>query len=668
MTNAEKIEIVSLVEDHRIRARDVEAEIKESFHVYEAIWFLKYLREQISDTTKQSPKTKSAQFVGYGHSQMETAVSRFMSIFFRRDMPFEVDPLGGASIEDAQAVAALHMSTLRITNFRRMFRQALRFLMMYGTVPLKTIWTERWGKKGELVPVRREDGTWDYEERDKDVLLYAGPETLVVDPYLFHVEPGADCIENAQWVQEEFIRDKQYIQDLIDREVYEPVKWDEIAPYSSGADSQTDYVRRRKELMGAPDAENQDYLGDKLTQARYRVVEEWHDDMVYTVLSGGENSALLRARPNPYLHRQKPYRALRYLDLANEFWAVSMARQVEGPQSELNLIRRLRSDSLLGHLQNMWRIDPSATLALEEDVLEFRPNGLVEAGKDELEPLKRDPLPIFGYKEEEILRQDGDMITGVTDIFRGQGAASQTATGGTLNANFSTDRLALFIDGVADEMGGVFQQRHALIQQYGDQGYVVRAIGEKGLRPIFVEPQQIAYNYDFVFRTGRELVQKELYRNQLLQGITVASQNPMLAQITNFPELMRTYWAMMDIPNTGDFVIDPMKAGLTQQAEIMVMAMGEPVSVRPTDNHIEHVTVLQELMQSPEFGQIPQQGQALIAEHLKEHMPYYQQLVAIQGQAKGLSAPERAHTATTETQGEVLSTANRELAPKVRTQ
>ncbi len=259
------------------------------------------------------------------------------------------------------------------------------------------------------------------------------------------------------------------------------------------------------------------------------------------------------------------------------------------------------------------------------------------------------------------------LISGITDIVRGQVPASQTATSSTLSANFATDRLALVVDGVSDTLEHMFDLRHKLYQQYADDEQIVKSVGK--VQPIAVPIDQILGDYSFIFRSGRSIGQRELHRNQLMQGMTVIAQNPLLAQVSNFTEILRDFWATFDVPNPGRYIIDPMRPGLSQQAELMIMAMGEPVGVSPTDNHLEHIQVIQAFMQEGEFGQIPPEHQELIAKHMQEHMPY----AAAQQQAgatpQGLQSPERANVnATAETQGEVLADNNRFIAPNVRTQ
>lgn len=668
---ATDLQIAQIVEDHRFMAVKSEADLKESFYGWECAFFMKYQTDELGGNDDQD-KMQSNQYIGYLHAQIETATARLLSTMYVKDPPFEVEPTGGQTLTDAQAIGALHAHSFRVSRMRRKIRQMLRYLLIYGTCPMKTFWDERYAFKGELIPIKTgedENGitTWDYEEQTTSILQYAGPDSQVVDPYQFHVAPRSEDIETARWVQEEFIRDKEHVEDLIERGIYDKIDWEKVDVHVGDPVGHFDYQDRRRETMGTPTGKvaGDDGEGDKLTPALYDLTEEWHDDFVYTII-GRSNPQVLRARPNPMAHRQKPYTLFRYIDFANEFWGIPMARQLEGPQSELNLIRRLRSDAVLAQLKNMWRVSPGAAQSLDESDFEFRPNGIIEAEKDDIEPLKRDPLPLFSYKEEEILRTDGDLITGITDIVRGQAKASSTATVGQLNANFAQDRLGLVFDSIADSLEYMMNQRHALYQQFSEGDQIVKSIGSEGLKPVIVSPIQIAGDYSFVFNTGRNIGSRELIRNQLMQAITITSQNPELAQITNFIELLRDFWATFDMPNPGRYIIDPTEVGLTQEMEIMVMSMGEPVAVRPTDNHVKHFEIIQEFMQSEEFGQLDESAQYNINDHMQKHLPYAQQAQAASGAGQS-GSPERARVdATSETTGDVLAQNQRQIAPRVR--
>ena len=441
-----KKDIAQLVEDHRREAVTAEADLKESFFVWELAYFQKYQASELGGKSAQDRQGKSTQYIGYLHAQIETAVSRAMGVIFRQDAPFEVEPTGGRTVQEAKAIAALHVHSMKETRAKQLIRQMLRFMFLYGTCPVKHYWDEKWLDKGTLKPVMKgldANGKqeWGYEPVTEPFLQYAGPDSTVVDPYCFHVAPRSEDVQSARWVQEEFIRDKDHIQKLIDRGIYDPIDWDAVDVHVGDPVGHFDYQDRRRDTMGTPARQPAEGDKDEITPALFDIVEEWRNDRVITII-GRSSPQLLRDRPNPHAHGEKPYTVFRYIDFAGEFWGLSMARQLEGPQSELNLVRRLRSDAVLQQLQPMWRISPMAAVGLSDDDLKWRPNGMVEMEKNDIEPLNNGALPLFGYKEEEILRSDGDFISGITDIVRGQIPSSQTATGSSLSANFRGASLA----------------------------------------------------------------------------------------------------------------------------------------------------------------------------------------------------------------------------------
>jgi hypothetical protein len=676
MKKIERAKLISTVMDHRAAAIQAEQAWKDRFYEWEAMFFMRYLSQQLatrkSNAQDRNKGLRSTQYIGYAHAQIETSVAKCLNSLFSKQPPFEVDPEGGFSFEDANLIKSLHAHSFRQDRMFKKTRQALRFFFIYGVVPFKHLWDERWVHEGERVahPAGIDDEghlTWEYETVRQSKLAYEGPTSLVVDPYSFHVEPMAESVESARWVQEEFVRSGDYLEEQMHLGIYNKVDLKKIGTHTIPA-GQTDHRQRRKEVIGNNDLRSSDSSPDDLVSGMYEVIEEWQDDRRITLVgnSGGEQ-AILCDRPNPFYHGRKPYTLWQYLDIAGEIWSMPMARQLEGVQSEINMIRRMRSDALLQGLRNMWRASRASRNVLREADLAYRPDGVVYADKDELEPLAKPEIQIFSYKEEEILRQDGDIITGITDVVRGGAAASTTATVGTLNANFATDRLSLTLDNVADGFDEMLTMRHQLYRQFATQSQVVKSVGPQGLKIVTVPIDRVRGNYGFRFIAGRGMGQREVQRTQLLNLLTISAQNPIVGVRMDFDKLIHDTIATFDaLPDPSRYLLAQAYESIPQEQELMVMMTGVPMPVNPNDNHVEHLKVLAEFTQSDQYEQLDEQVRQIVDTHGKQHIPFAQNMLALQVGTGASGSPNRAQiSGNLNTEADVMKTVNRQNAPSL---
>lgn len=667
--------VISLVMDHRMEAYQSEQRWKEAFYRWEAQFYMKYLAENVvtrkSDSQSKTP-FRSSQYIGYAHAQIETAVAKSLIGMWSKFPPFEVDPGAGRSFDDANVIKALHGHSLRKDKMYRKTRQALRFLFIYGIVPFKHVWDEQWVYEGQRVPVMTgtdEDGNdiWSYTTSRRPKVMYEGPTTMIVDPYSWHIDPLAESLETARYVVEDFLRSGDQIKALMQSGIYRKIDLKKV-DYHTTTQHEQNYRQRRQNVIGSNEPQQASTEGDEIASGMYDLCEHWTDDEVITLVGTfGGNQKVLRQDPNPFHHGKKPYTMWQYLDLANEVWAMPMSRQLEGVQSELNMIRRMRSDALLQSLRRMWRASPGARSRIRESDLVFRPNGIVYADKDELEPLDGPQLEIFSYREEEILRQDADIQTGITDVVRGTAAPSTTATVGQLNANFATDRLSMTLDNLADGWDEILSIRHQLYRQFVSQAQVVKVAGADGLKLITAEAEQIRGEYDFRFICGRGMGAREVQRTQLLNMLTIAAQNPQVGLRVDFDKLIVDTFATFDaLPDPTKYLLKQPWQEIPQEQELMVMLTGVAMPVNVNDNHLGHLQYLAEIEGTGQLDNLPPEIRQLVDEHWKEHVPFLQNMLASQQGTGASGSPKRPMLpgAATE-EADVLKAVNRQNAPMV---
>ena len=665
--------LISLVMDHRNDCVQSEQRWKEAFYRWEAQYYMKYLAEQLATrkSDSQSKNTfRSSQYIGYAHAQIETAVAKSLVGLWAKFPPFEVDPEGGMSFEDANVVKALHAHSFRMDKMYPKSRRALRFLYIYGTVPWKHLWCEKYIREGTMMPTMvegPEGPVYDYTTVASNKLVYEGPESLVVDPYNFHIDPLAESVDTARFILEDFIRSGDQIEELMAQGLYNKIKLSEVGTHVAAPHEQN-YRQRRQDVIGSNEAQQSSAESDDLSSGLYDVTEHWTDDRIVTIIGTfGGAQKVLRDRPNPFLHGKKPYTLWQYIDLAGETWGLPMSRQLEGPQSELNMIRRMRSDALLQSLRRMWRASPAARSRIREADLVYRPEGIVYANKDEIEALDSPQLNLFSYKEEDVLRADGDFITGITDVVRGSAAPSTTATVGQLNANFATDRLSMSLDNIADGFDEMLTIRHQLFRQFVSQDQVVHVAGREGLKLQTAGVEVIRNNYGFRFICGRGMGQREVQRTHLLNLLTIAAQNPQVGLRIDFDKLITDVCATFDaLPDPTRYLLTQSWQSIPQETELMVMMTGVPMPVNLNDNHVEHLQVIAQFTDSPQYESVPPEIKQIIEEHGKQHIPLAQnQLAAMQATGASGSPKRPMIPGAATNDADVMKTINRQNAPQV---
>ncbi|MFN3075923.1 MAG: hypothetical protein ABT940_03390 [Alphaproteobacteria bacterium] len=226
------------------------------------------------------------------------------------------------------------------------------------------------------------------------------------------------------------------------------------------------------------------------------------------------------------------------------------------------------------------------------------------------------------------------------------------------------------MDNIADGYDEILHMRHQLYQQFADTAQVVQATGPQGLRMITVPIERIRGEYSFRFVAGRGMAQREVQRTQLLSYLTIAAQNPMIAMRTNFDNLIHDIVASFDaLPDPSRYLLGSPVQSIPQEQELLVMLTGVPMPVNTNDDHMQHLQVLAQFVESPQWEELPDEYKQLIEAHGKEHIPFAQNMMAAQmgpGNSAQSGSPDRPGLPTgAATEGEAMKAIRRENAPKV---
>jgi hypothetical protein len=217
-----------------------------------------------------------------------------------------------------------------------------------------------------------------------------------VEQCLQRIATGAWNTASAQ------LLDEQKIRNLATNE-----KWDEIW---------TD--RLEASGMGG-------YSSISRTEPRLELLE-WHDgQQVYTVLG---RTALVQ-NGESVTSLQETFPIYRPTPIQKQLVGIGDLEPLEHLQRELDTLRSQRRDAATLALCAGYAFDATA---IDEEDLVFGPAAAIRvtnaSPRDALMALQVKDVPATGYEEEKVIRQDFDVVSGVTDALDPNNSQAQTAT------------------------------------------------------------------------------------------------------------------------------------------------------------------------------------------------------------------------------------------------
>jgi hypothetical protein len=235
---------------------------------------------------------------------------------------------------------------------------------------------------------------------------------------------------------------------------------------------------------------------------------------------GNTGAFLIKPQPIPYGAGQ-PFRMLRNYEVPDHFYPMGEIEQVESLQLELNETR----NQMLNHRKRFARkwiynrdaFDEDGVRALESDV----DNTMIPAmGQDNPANLIA-PLPSVGtppdfYNQSQLIEEDINTVSGVSDYMRGQpeSAIRRTATEAAMiqdaaNAR-ARDKLSK-VESFLSEVGGLVI---SLMQQFMTGEQVARITSVAGMAWVNYDADYLKGDFDFEVEGGSTEPRNEAFRRQ----------------------------------------------------------------------------------------------------------------------------------------------------------
>lgn len=472
---------------------------------------------------------RSHLFIPYVFHIIETQVPRLVNTLVNTRPFVQTQPLGYPSPERERRAKKMNL----LLDYQ--FQVKIRFVMlvtdvikaalMYGTA----ITRQGWRYERKEIPVRvpmRELGV-ELRTRERvmqDRVVHDEPFVRNVPIWDFFFDPSSTSIDDCRYVIERQWMDYSEIVQLeetlgVDFKSMEELKRDARSGSSAG-DSSNPHL----------DSIARSATGDN-NKRGIEVLHYWTNDR-YVVVANQKFT--LCSMENPYDHGKKPYSKWVDIPLPNEFYGMGEAEAVEDLQEELNVTRNQRIDNVSLIINKMFKVRRSAQIDGQQ--LIAAPGGFVEVDEmDDVAELQFTDVTNSAYNEEERIKLDMDVVSGVNDTQRGTFAQRrETATTMNILANAGAERFKLKVALVA--YGGMHDMVNQVIrlnQQYISEEQEVLILGKDGtVGSDVVALDDILGEWDIVAvgSAVEPAVNKDIQQSNMTQLYALLKDNPIVNQ------------------------------------------------------------------------------------------------------------------------------------------
>ena len=374
-------------------------------------------------------------FIPYIFTVIETNLPRLLA----SDPQMSVKPNDAKpeTVEACEPIKRLFERDQRKMGYELRLQETVRSGLRYGLGVQKMFWQNKFRKGVKVVPLESSDG---YQlKTDQQILVYQGPMAESVDIFDFFWDPIAYDLESCGYVIHRTWRTMEYIEERVQEGKERRAKgenggWVDLdLEKVKGMGSSTKRGEVWADRMQAAGMSNYQTEGNELHE-----VWEYHDrDNVYTVL---DRELVVQSAPNPFLHGDLPFQIYRPTMVEHEFCGIGEAEPIAHLQYELNTMRGQRRDAATlamnrGYFYSRGMLNPAKVIA---GAGVFVP--VTGPPSEAIFPMPFTDLPASGVSEEEALKSDIEMTTGISESSTG-GGGEETATGTQLVQAAANQRI-----------------------------------------------------------------------------------------------------------------------------------------------------------------------------------------------------------------------------------
>lgn len=529
---------------------------------------------------------RASLYIPYIYSTIETAIPKIVNAIWDSKPLIVYRPVA----EDAAPKADIMTNLVDFYMTQKMgaatvFYDLVKGALIYGTAITKQSWDKqerkmyRWADKEHEVEIDDEDNegkkkkvkTKKKAKESYNRVMYDAPKMDYVNLSNFFFDPAFTTIDAAPFCGQMYYEELWRIKQKEKEGIYKNTK------YLSGTDI-NDLPRDTTTEKG-------------MMRDGVKIWEYWTNEWVVVIAN---ETTVIRCDPNPYHHGRKPYVKWEVIPMPNEFYGKSTVETLQDLQRELNTIRMQRRDNINMALNRQYTVTRDSDIMPENMV--SRPNNIIFVNtQEDVKALETPDVTSSAYQEEQVVKGDMDVVSGIHSYDRGQEPARQdTATVASLLTSASSERFRLQAMCIEeDSMTELGFQLAELVKQFMTEGpYIKIEYGsdfEKALREVdkemgtnvsaevkdlLVTPEDIDAEYD-VIATGSAsdpTVNREVRQSQLIQLFGTLQNVPGL----NLPMIAEQLFKEFGFKNASDFIMEeqPMEAPPAEEPQEFGTPMG----------------------------------------------------------------------------------------------
>jgi hypothetical protein len=424
------------------------------------------------------------------------------------------------------------------------FITALNSIFCYGTAIALYEWKYEEKKVKAKNPIIEMGVTVGEEVVDDLITTYDDPNVEFIPIDDFFPDPEGWDVKTSAYVCTRVFKDKSYLKAKEKEGIYElPDNIEDGSEFISNF---------RDEINNIPSIDQ----GER--NKKHEIISYYTDDEVIVVLN---RKHVIRKEENPNYSREKPFKRVVAIPLEKEFWGMSIVEVLADLQEELNTTRNQRIDNISLILNKVFLKRRNADI----DEFELSAGNIIEVDdvNDDLKALDFSDVTQSAYREEDVIKQDMQYISGVSEFSRGatpqrkETATTVTAIQDAANILFNYTISVIERTGLLS-LGDAVKK---LNQQYIQEEKVIRLLNIQSGEWEYgqVDPESVQGSYDVKSVTPRLEAEgnKEIKRNQLLEMMNLFTNNPIASQYINVPELMKKILEQYDIKDHANLIIQP---------------------------------------------------------------------------------------------------------------
>lgn len=315
--------------------------------------------------------------------------------------------------------------------------------LQYGLGVGKTFWDRRYCTKRTLIErvLRREGESSHVLGQPEQSLDFDDPRFEDIDVFDFFWDPYGFDMESCKWTAHRLWFSLEDIMQRVQSKQWntasaEALTEDQVRNLGGGGNHYDEIWQTRLLASGFSN-----YNFSVRGEQPHEVIEYHNGKEVITVL---DRQVCVQAAENPV--GEMPFQVFRPVPLGKQMVGIGVLEPIEHLQREFDTTRSQQVDLITVALARGFAYEEGA---VDPDEVTFGPANLIAVNNarpaDALFPIPTPDIPAGAFQHEAQMRNDIDLVTGLTDALDNQapGNGNETATGAMLSSAGSSARVNL---------------------------------------------------------------------------------------------------------------------------------------------------------------------------------------------------------------------------------